>query len=479
MIDPQTITEAKRALGRQLAALREAAGKTQQQLAHQINYGRSTIANAETGYSTCRRTFWEHADQTLHADGALLAGYDDLQVLSRAQRMQVAELSGMKRVAKFRELHGQQLVPAPDVEILADSVLRPPAVVPSAEAHRAEAAPDDHDGMIVQAARDAEAELLVLAEQTDPAVIDTLAQEAATLARAGRRTATGTFISARRIHDQARRLAGHARHPGQLSDLYLVAGEATALMASSAFDLGHWDASAMLARLATEYAAAAGHASLGAWTLGLRATLANWQNEPDGALEYFYRGMAIAPRGAPRFRLRHIASRSYALLGDADAIRAVLDTARTDREQAEDRPDALDRQVGGEFAFTDARAAACAASAWLDVEDGARAEEAASEALTSLTSLPRPRQPLSQLNGARVDVASARLLTGNRDGAEELLREVLALQPRMRNVSLSGRMAKVRKILLTPCWQGDQTAASMAEAIGAWLSETSLRPRLP
>jgi hypothetical protein len=214
MIDSQTITEAKRALGRHPAALREAAGQTQQQLAHQINYGRSTIANAETGYSTCRRTFWEHADQALHADGALLAGYDDLQVLSRAQRVQVAELSGMKRAAKFRELRGQQVVPAPDVEILADSVLRPPAVVLSAEAHRVEAAPDDHDGMIVQAARDAEAELLVLAEQTDPAVIDTLAQEAATLARASRRTARPGRSSAHaESNDQARTLAGHA-HPG-------------------------------------------------------------------------------------------------------------------------------------------------------------------------------------------------------------------------------------------------------------------------
>jgi len=44
MIDPETVTEAKRALGRQLAAYRDAAGLKQSQLAPLVLYGRSTIA---------------------------------------------------------------------------------------------------------------------------------------------------------------------------------------------------------------------------------------------------------------------------------------------------------------------------------------------------------------------------------------------------------------------------------------------------
>jgi hypothetical protein len=94
MIDPEAITEAKRALGRQLAACRDAAGLNQHQLAPLIHFGRSTIANAETGHSICSRTFWERCDQALHADGALLCGYDDLQALIGTQRAQVAELAG-------------------------------------------------------------------------------------------------------------------------------------------------------------------------------------------------------------------------------------------------------------------------------------------------------------------------------------------------------------------------------------------------
>ncbi len=124
MIDPEAITEAKRALGRQLAACRDAAGLNQHQLAPLIHFGRSTIANAETGHSICSRTFWERCDRALQADGALLRGYDDLQALVGTQRAQIAELAEAKRVAKFREVQGQQGVAMP---ALSHTLVRQPA----------------------------------------------------------------------------------------------------------------------------------------------------------------------------------------------------------------------------------------------------------------------------------------------------------------------------------------------------------------
>jgi hypothetical protein len=71
---------------------------------------------------------------------------------------------------------------------------------------------------------------------------------------------------------------------GVLSDLYAISGQATALMASSAFDLNRWSESEALARSAISYAAMAGHSSLQAWTHGPAALLANWRREPDIAL---------------------------------------------------------------------------------------------------------------------------------------------------------------------------------------------------
>ena len=60
MIDPTRITAARRALGRQLAASRKAAGLSQHQLAPRVHYGRSTIANVEVGRQNVPREFWEH-----------------------------------------------------------------------------------------------------------------------------------------------------------------------------------------------------------------------------------------------------------------------------------------------------------------------------------------------------------------------------------------------------------------------------------
>jgi tetratricopeptide (TPR) repeat protein len=108
MIDREAITGARRALGRQLAAWRDAAGVTQHGLAPLIHYGRSTIANAETGHSTCGRVFWERCDRELHADGALVRGYDELQALVDTQRARVAERAEAKRVTTFRELEHRQ-----------------------------------------------------------------------------------------------------------------------------------------------------------------------------------------------------------------------------------------------------------------------------------------------------------------------------------------------------------------------------------
>jgi transcriptional regulator with XRE-family HTH domain len=49
MIDPGEITAARQALGRLLARYRKAAGFNQHELAPRTHYGRSTIANVETG----------------------------------------------------------------------------------------------------------------------------------------------------------------------------------------------------------------------------------------------------------------------------------------------------------------------------------------------------------------------------------------------------------------------------------------------
>jgi DNA-binding XRE family transcriptional regulator len=90
MIDPTRITAARRALGRQLAAYRKAAGLSQHQLAPQVHYGRSTIANVEIGRQNVPREFWTLCDQAVRAGGALLHGYDELAALAQRQQEEQA-----------------------------------------------------------------------------------------------------------------------------------------------------------------------------------------------------------------------------------------------------------------------------------------------------------------------------------------------------------------------------------------------------
>jgi len=149
-------------------------------------------------------------------------------------------------------------------------------------------------------------------------------------------------------------------------------------------------------------------------------------------------------------------------------VRLVLEEAHRDQADADHYNDALSDETGGEFAFNPARAAACAAAAWLDLGRGKEAQESAQQALAELAALPTGRQPFSQLNGVRIDMASARLLNHDLDGAAEALQQVLDLPTSLRNMSLSGRLTRAGQALTSPPWANDAQAHQFAEAIRAW-----------
>ena len=94
MPEPQRIAAARRALGRQLAAYRKAAGYSQHQLAPHTGYGRSTIANVEVGRQHVPRAFWQRCENLLKTDGALTTGYDQLQALATHARRLAARAEG-------------------------------------------------------------------------------------------------------------------------------------------------------------------------------------------------------------------------------------------------------------------------------------------------------------------------------------------------------------------------------------------------
>ena len=362
--------------------------------------------------------------------------------------------------------------PDPDLVRTWESDVPPPGqVVIACEIIASRAAPAGAAAVgdqVAAAAREAEADQLRLLAETGEWSVDSLWEGILEVARGTNASAAEMFRKSHQLCCHAVNLAGDTRRPGVLADLYLIAGQANALMASTAFDLDRWDESATLTRSAISYAALIGNPSLHAWTLGLAALLANWRNEPYVALDHVRHGIEIAPVGTPGTRLRYIAARSYALLGDPSSVGRMLDQAHRERDHRAERRDLLSEEVAGEFAFGVARAEACAAAAWLDLGRGGEAAAAARRALDDLTALPARLQPLSVVTGARIDLASACLLQRDRDQAEAILRQVIAAPSALTNVSLAGRLARTKRILASAYWSRDPVALRLNDSIGSW-----------
>lgn len=69
--EPPELVTMRLALGRQLAALREVVGISQQQIGRKTGYSRSSVAKAEGGRQLLTREFWTTADGLLKAGGAV------------------------------------------------------------------------------------------------------------------------------------------------------------------------------------------------------------------------------------------------------------------------------------------------------------------------------------------------------------------------------------------------------------------------
>lgn len=73
---PEHLAEQQRTLGRHLAALRDAAGLYQADIARAVPCHRTTVTHAEAGSQLPASDFWETADRLVGANGALITRYD-------------------------------------------------------------------------------------------------------------------------------------------------------------------------------------------------------------------------------------------------------------------------------------------------------------------------------------------------------------------------------------------------------------------
>jgi hypothetical protein len=334
------------------------------------------------------------------------------------------------------------------------------------EAQLAEApATFDLEAEIAMTARDAQDRAGDAAAQSvSDLSLDQLREDVLTLARSYNAFApVDLFHRAKALRDEAETLRDRTAVPTQQQELVILAGQTCALLAVSAFDLGALDGAKRLARSAALYGEIARFTPLQAFAGGTLAYIAYFSDRPMEAVRFAQAAQTFGGLGdVARRRLATIEARAYGHLGQADAARRAL---RTSEEPVGNLSDDLHDGVGGEFGFTDERLAMSNGSTYLLLGDGANAEAAAQRALLLVDERAATQQSAPVRGGAAVNLASARLLRGDLDGAADAMEIVWAVPAHQRVTGLLERTSRLRHTLTGLPFRGAPVAAAIGERL--------------
>ncbi|MFL6072492.1 MAG: hypothetical protein ACJ73S_03750, partial [Mycobacteriales bacterium] len=264
------------------------------------------------------------------------------------------------------------------------------------------------------------------------------------------------LIRIRRIVHQ---LIDRTRRPAQLGELYLLAGTVNALASATCVDMGRWDASTDHARATYQYGEMISHDGMRSWARASQALIKFWTGEYSAAVRIAAEAVYLAPAGHARVRALTIAARAWAYLGAGEKVDAAIEAARAEREVQGN--DVLHDVIGGEFAFTRARTAMSNGTSYLTLGRGG---DAAREA-TAVIEAAAGEGWDSVRFCARADLAAARLLDGELEGAVEALAPVWDVPEAWRRHGLTDRMRLVASLLARPEWEGQRLALTHARLI--------------
>lgn len=256
---------------------------------------------------------------------------------------------------------------------------------------------------------------------------------------------------------------GRTRSPMQQADLYLLAGQVCGLLSSTSWDLGLLDAAGQQARAAYTYGNIIGHASLLAWARALQVTVAIWSGDTRQAVSLAATALDSAPPGTASARLHSVHARALALRGARGEVTAELESAAAELERAGGDP--LLDNIGGELAFDAARRGLCAASSFVALRDGRQAQAEADQALRLFAAIPAATRWSAGVTSTYADLATARTLCGDLDGAVAALEPVISSDPQRCTEALTRRLELLSRILQTGPYRGDPVATQTRDRI--------------
>lgn len=265
-------------------------------------------------------------------------------------------------------------------------------------------------------------------------------------------------------------LDGHVR-PEYLSDLYLLAGQLTGLLAHASADLGQPAVADAHARTAWMCADLAGHNPLRAYVRWIQSNIAYWSGDYLRAAETAHRGQEHATSGSSRLRLASQEARSWAAYGDAEAVGRALQVAQAARDALSNRA-----TEAGVFWFNPGKAAYYAAEAWLALGTQANARRALVEATEASALLTAEDEPCPELvAAAHLDLVSAHLALDEAEAVYDRLPEVLDLPAERRTVPVVERVSKIGRGLAAERFATSVACSDLRERIALFMAYPATR----
>jgi DNA-binding XRE family transcriptional regulator len=310
--DADGLASAWRALGRQLAASRRAAGLSQESLAALAGYSRSTVANVETGRQHVPCDFWKRCDTALDTGTALARSYDELAAAGRRGRVRAAAEARQARAI----LGAAVAVRGPE-----PSAVRPGVVIPAdaSEADGIELLRRRLDGALSNGA-------------VSSASLDAWEQAVLHHGQAARYRPSGELLIELGADMAELELAIRGcRAPGSLRRLTRVAAQMSGLMCLLFVKLDERDSFRRWARTARAAASEAGDAVTVSWVLAQEAYGHYYGGDMAAAVNVARHAQSLMRRTpcAGAALAAAVEARARAARGDVRGTRSALGRAAT------------------------------------------------------------------------------------------------------------------------------------------------------
>lgn len=294
--------------------------------------------------------------------------------------------------------------------------------------------------------------------------LDQLTDDVASLARAyASLPPMEVFRRGRALQEELQGQRDHTQIPTQQQRLLELTGQTMALLASAAFDLGSFENARRLARAADLYGESARFEPLRAYADGILAYIAYFTGMPGEAVSKARRAQTYGGLGdVARRRLLAIEARAHGYLGDTDSARQALQLSMAAESGVRDD---LHDGVGGEFGFTPERLAMSSSSTALLIHDGEQAEQSARRALDLIGQRPQASRSAHVLGGAAADLAMARLLANDVEGAADALTPLWDIPGDQRVTGVLVRTGQIQQFLAQPVYRASTLPRELRDRV--------------